>query len=509
MKSTSAESTIEPPASTRLDRIIGSAVNGFEKLFFAESFDALSVACQSSMDELLKVSDDAESEKEATPFAELRLDPGRPSLESVLTELEKLTRIVDIGLPEDLFSSLPSPIIQNYRLRAATEPPRELRRHPKRIRYTLVAAFCWQRKKEIIDGLVDLLIQVIHRIGVRSERKAIKTLMADLKRVNGKTTLLYKIAEASVENPDGTIKEVVYPVAGEQTLHDLVREFKATGSAFEQEVHSIIRTSYGNHYRRMLPTILDALEFRSNNLLHRPVINALVFLKKHRDSKSRFFALDDGVPIDGVVKSKSREFVVEQDTNGVERVNRINYEIAVLQALRERLRCKEIWVVGADRYRNPDDDLPTDFEVNREEYYAAIKQPEQAVEFVAELKQAMATSLESFNATILRNDKVKLVERRKNKICLTPLEPQPEPKNLSFLKTEVSRRWPMTSLLDVLKETDLRVGFSDEFKTTSSREVIDRTDLQKRLLLSFYGLGTNTGLKRVSASDKHISYKGV
>ena len=31
---------------------------------------------------------------------------------------------------------------------------------------------------------------------------------------------------------------------------------------------------------------------------------------------------------------------------------------AFCATLRERLRCKEIWVVGADRYRNPDDDLP-------------------------------------------------------------------------------------------------------------------------------------------------------
>jgi len=67
----------------------------------------------------------------------------------------------------------------------------------------------------------------------------------------------------------------------------------------------------------------------------------------------------------------------------------------------------------------------------------------------------------------------------------------------------------MTNLLDVLKETDLRVEFTDEFQSTSSREVIDRLDLQKRLLLSFYGLGTNTGLKRVSASDRDIGYKDL
>ncbi len=50
-------------------------------------------------------------------------------------------------------------------------------------------------------------------------------------------------------------------------------------------------------------------------------------------------------------------------------MNRINYEIAVLQSLRTRLRCKEVWIEGADRYRNPDEDLPQDFEERKEEHF--------------------------------------------------------------------------------------------------------------------------------------------
>ena len=53
----------------------------------------------------------------------------------------------------------------------------------------------------------------------------------------------------------------------------------------------------------------------------------------------------------------------------------MNYEICVFQALRDKLRCKEIWAVGANRYRNPDDDLPKDFEERREENYKALNQP--------------------------------------------------------------------------------------------------------------------------------------
>jgi hypothetical protein len=72
---------------------------------------------------------------------------------------------------------------------------------------------------------------------------------------------------------------------------------------------------------------------------------------------------------------------MEKDADGNERINRINYELSVLQALREQLRCKEIWVVGANRYRNPEEDLPADFDIQRETYYQALNKPTDASEF--------------------------------------------------------------------------------------------------------------------------------
>ena len=46
-----------------------------------------------------------------------------------------------------------------------------------------------------------------------------------------------------------------------------------------QEGEELLRASYGAHYRRLLPALLDVLEFRSNNAAHRPVIRALDLLK--------------------------------------------------------------------------------------------------------------------------------------------------------------------------------------------------------------------------------------
>jgi hypothetical protein len=57
--------------------------------------------------------------------------------------------------------------------------------------------------------------------------------------------------------------------------------------------------------------------------------------------------------------------VIEDGPDGEKRVNRINYEICVLQSLREQARCKEVWIAGAERFRNPDRDLPVNFPERR------------------------------------------------------------------------------------------------------------------------------------------------
>lgn len=112
---------------------------------------------------------------------------------------------------------------------------------------------------------------------------------------------------------------------------------------------------------------MSILDFRSNNTIHQPVIEVLNLIKKYAQTNLHYFLLTEDIPITGVIRSVDREIIVEKDDKGQERINRINYEISVLQALRDRLRYKEIWVLGANRYRNPDEDLPADFEVRREE----------------------------------------------------------------------------------------------------------------------------------------------
>lgn len=82
----------------------------------------------------------------------------------------------------------------------------------------------------MIDALIDLLLQVIHNLGARAEKRIDKRQFAAFKKVRGKTRLLFKLAEATVDQPEGIVKEVVYPVVGQKILQELVEEFKTMGS---------------------------------------------------------------------------------------------------------------------------------------------------------------------------------------------------------------------------------------------------------------------------------------
>ncbi len=61
----------------------------------------------------------------------------------------------------------------------------------------------------------------------------------------------------------------------------------------------------------------------------------------------------------------------------------------------------------------------------------------------------------------------------------------------------------------MLKEADLRVGFTRACTSVASREVLDPEIVQRRLLLCVYGMGTNTGLKQQGIDDALIQpYSG-
>lgn len=489
----------QAPSPSTLGRLARAARRRFEDALLVRLTEGLSPTAVAALEATLAGAGEGPS------FTALKADPGRVALESLLGAADRLAFLRGLGLPRDALAGVAAPVIERLRRRVAQENGWEMRRHPPARRLGLLALYLLSREAALVDGLVDLLIETVHKIGVRAERRVLSALTGDIERVDGKEQMLVALAEAAIDRPDEPVRIAIFPVASEAKLRAVVSEHRARGS-WDRQVQTTMRRSYAGHYRRMLPRLLDLLTFRSNNATHRPVLDALERVGRARASRRRVLHLREGLVLDGVVPVCWRPFLIEGEGKEA-RIGLVDYEICVLKALRERLRAKEVWVVGADRYRNPDKDLPADFETRRDLYYADLGLSQDAAAFTAELRAEMATALTGLDAALPELPNVGLRWSGRNRIRLSRPEPQPDPPGLTALKAEVLRRWPMTALIDVLKEVALDTGLLDAFATSGERVVLDAETLQRRLILCLYGLGTNAGLKRVAAGTEGVSYK--
>ena len=223
----------------------------------------------------------------------------------------------------------------------------------------------------------------------------------------------------------------------------------------------------------MMPPLFKALAFSSDNEALRSLMKAVDLIQRYVGTSYKYYRDEDEVPLEDVVSAAWLNEVVQITRSGKLRINRISYEMCVFQTLREQLRCRAVWVQGANRYRNPDDDLPADFARRRASYYEALQQPQDAEAFTNRLRQEMVDGLSRLNEGLPRNGWLTLETGRKHPLKLSPLPAQADPLNLDRLKQEIQLRWPMTALLDMLKETDVRTHFTDKFQTSATREQMD------------------------------------
>src|SRR5260370_24780358 len=171
---------LEAPTPDRLTRLIRSAAHTFEHQFYEATLTRLPEASQAALEELLLTEiappdlRDADGEKEDSvgrqegqpsnmlqerkaqidiTLHQLRMDPGRVGLATMLEEMAKLRRIRELALPDDLFPGIARKVLAVYRNRASIEEPSRLRGHSKAKRLTYLASLCFLRAQEITHAL--------------------------------------------------------------------------------------------------------------------------------------------------------------------------------------------------------------------------------------------------------------------------------------------------------------------------------------------------------------------
>ena len=84
---------------------------------------------------------------------------------------------------------------------------------------------------------------------------------------------------------------MIFPRVKEEIFRNLVAEFHISGPRLRLLRQTIMQRKFVRHYRRMLPALLETLQFRSDNRFQ-PLIEALAVIRRHLDSHRSVFPGD-------------------------------------------------------------------------------------------------------------------------------------------------------------------------------------------------------------------------
>jgi hypothetical protein len=109
---------IEAPAPNRILRQIRSARHTFEQQFYEAIATKLPAATKEALEQLLLQEVEGEADAAQITLLDLRQDPGRVGLSTMLEEIAKLRRIRELAIQSDLFVGIARKVLSVYRNRA-------------------------------------------------------------------------------------------------------------------------------------------------------------------------------------------------------------------------------------------------------------------------------------------------------------------------------------------------------------------------------------------------------
>jgi len=502
------ECRLELPPEAKLWRVINSARRQSLEILYRTIAERIDQPMREHLDKLIEP-----TELEFSQYDWVKSPPGPMGMTTILDEVAKLQFIRRFGIDSDrVFSGISRKILKYLKNRARAEDAFQIRRHPPEVRYTLLAVLLLARSTEITDAIIKIFLELIHRSEKKADKAMEANLIQDIKKIYGKNRILFSIARAVTERPDGTVREVIFPHVDEPVFRSLIEEFERNDTRYDVSRTHLIRKKFGSFYRRMLRPVLDNLVFRSDNPSQCSLLRGLGLVHRYLGTKHTYYPYfeTDEIPRD-LLTGIWPELVFEKGPHGVRTIKHY-FELCVLRKLERALKCKEIWVEGAYRFRNPDDDLPEDWGAHRVEYYGSRGLPLDAEAFIAPFQDEMFQGLESFNQSLAtpNDNDVSIYYPGGGKegfFHVPKISKRPECPVIQEIKHQVLHRWGVLDLLDILLEAERQVNFSRFFQTSGQRQVITPEEHRERLLLVLFSLGTNLSLTHIySAANPSCSY---
>jgi TnpA family transposase len=479
------------PAAVTLEKIALAGRALARKRAHKSLVEGLSSGTIAGLEALLVVAKD----EERTPLAWLREWPEAPRQRNLAEVVERLEAVRKLGVEADRNQRIHRARYAAIARESAIVSAQHLSRFDTTRRLATLVVFAREMEAILTDAALTMFDKMLGTVFRRADRAHIDNVVDRAKTLDASARALLGMARAMLSAKEKNEDQVtaVERSLGWDRLKVLVSEVEAAVGAARPDNLGEIVERYAS-VRRMSPIVLGAFSFRSWKE-NDPLLAALDVVRELHVSGAKKLSPN---PRTDFLRPAWRK-VVKTDAG----TDRRAYEVAVMMALRERLRSGDVWVEGSRAFRAFDDFLlPRDAFENRRK--------------ADELRLAVSNRFEDW-----RDEKTRLLEFRLREVgalaatgelpeaSLTEegLSISPIRKNENEAADGFVRRLyamlPRLRITELFAEVHGWTAFADRFSHLRTGAVPDNA---RALMTAVLADATNLGLTRMARSAGDFSH---
>lgn len=480
---------VEIPATSTLERLIGSCTARSEKDMWARIFGRLSPAMCESIDRLLDVTDS----DRRSPLYHLKQYPPEPKPMRIRLYLERAEFLRAMGVGQIDFGDVGAEVVAHLCELVRRYDVRELRRFAPEKRHAMLACFLAETQKTILDHIIEMnrvyLITLERHARNRLDEKAY-----DIRQKSQLgLTMVLRAIQSMMDDPENRTMADVYRDLGEDAVREAVAQCSALETIGEHGIFDELRSRH-HLLKRYLPAFL-ALPFKgaagTDKLLEAIELARLL----HRGEREE---LGDTAPIDFASKAW-RHAIVGADGALDSKL----WELALAFKVRDALQRGELYLpesrqhVSIWNFIRPEEAWAHE----RANAYVELGLPTEADAAIERLTCEFDVAAAAF-AKGLDDNHYAVV--RDGAVVLSKDDGLERSKAVRDLKRLINTRLPKVRIEELLVDVDGWCGFTRELMPPSG--YLPRAEnMYPSLLAALVAHGTNIGIARMASSTKGIS----
>lgn len=399
--------------------------------------------------------------------------------------LEKLEYLQELNIADSVLEDIPAHRIIWLRQQGEAYYADGLRDINETRRLAILAACAIEWRAMITDAVLETHDRIVGKIYNACKRMRDDQLADQKKLANETLTSFVKLSKMLLKAhaDNAAIADVIQDT-------ELLERLMITATALTKKLDSdpleFVLLGYGK-FRRYTQCMLEDITFAGNQAAQ-PLLDAIAQLRTLNQSER---LQGHNLPVCFATPKWSKRLGSEPE--------RKLWETAVLFAIRDSLRSRDIWVAHSRTYQDTKQQLlPT----QQAEQAVSLPIPLQSETWITERKKLLEQQIKQVSRMI-RQGTLPNSCIEKGKIRVNRLDRQ-VPEGMDRLTLDIYKQMPQVSITDILREVDEDTGFTDSFTHIhTGSPCTDKTGLLNVLLAG----GINMGLKKMAlCSSSHTSF---